>query len=103
MPSPFAFAHALERFLAAGERLDLEAIDFEQRPEIFPDTRLVIDHHDLFFDRLFRCHRFVFLGSGDFSLQLTRHKSGEEMKTSFRVPTRYQPTPSRDALESIVS
>ena len=38
-----------KRFFAAGQRLDLVSIDFEQRPEIFPDARLVVDHHDLFF------------------------------------------------------
>ena len=35
-----------QRFLAVGQSLDLEPIDFEQRSEIFPNARFVIHHHN---------------------------------------------------------
>ena len=48
-----AAADARQRFLAAGDRVDVEPVHLEQRLKIFPNTRFVIDDQNLFFV----CHR----------------------------------------------
>ena len=52
-------AHPLQRFFPARGRLDGVSIDFEQRPEVFPNAWLVVDHHNFLFNGLFHSHCFL--------------------------------------------
>ena len=42
-------ADALERFLAAGHRFDIEAVHFQQRLEILANARFVVHYQNFFF------------------------------------------------------